>query len=110
MQIRILLLIKMIRFCDHGLQTLHGTILNLHASIVSDLGPPWLHDEPQKLLNFSFSVDPDPNPNPPSHPIADPDIASQKDPQFLLKVGFAILFYAHLLLANHLLYVHFSYK
>jgi len=49
---------------------------------------------PKKLLNFSFNVDPDPNPNPASHPIADPDIASQKDPQSLLKVGFAILFYA----------------
>ncbi len=35
-----------------GLQTLQGSNLSLHAFIVSVHGPPWLHFEPLKLLNF----------------------------------------------------------
>jgi hypothetical protein len=34
--------------------------LNLHASIVSVQGPPLLHFELLKLLNFDFNADPDP--------------------------------------------------
>ncbi len=42
------------------LQTVHGSILSLNASIVSFHGPPWLHCEPSQLLNFNLDADPDP--------------------------------------------------
>ncbi len=38
-------------------------------------GPPWLHFEPQQLLNFDFDADPDPA----FHPNADADPVSQND-------------------------------
>ncbi len=65
MRIRILLLIKGMRICDHWStgQSIHGSILNLHASI--------LHLEPLQPLNFDFDADPDPPEN------ADPNPASQ---------------------------------
>jgi hypothetical protein len=44
-----------------GLWTLQGSILSLHASIVSVNGPPYLHFEPLKLLNFDFNADLDPH-------------------------------------------------
>jgi hypothetical protein len=44
-----------------GLQTLQGSILSLHAFIVS------VHFEPLKLLNFDFIADPDPDLDP--HPL-----------------------------------------
>ncbi len=44
----------------NGLQTLHGSILSLHTSIVSVHGPPWLHFMPRRILNFVFDADPDP--------------------------------------------------
>jgi hypothetical protein len=37
-----------------GLQTLHGSSLSLHTSIVSVHGPPWLHFVPRQLLNFDL--------------------------------------------------------
>jgi hypothetical protein len=44
-----------------GLQTIHGFILSLHASILSVYGrSPLLHFEPPRLQNFDFDVDPDP--------------------------------------------------
>jgi hypothetical protein len=39
-----------------GLQTLHGSILSLCASIVSIHGPLWLHFEPLQLLSFDFNA------------------------------------------------------
>jgi hypothetical protein len=52
-----------------GLQTLQGSILNLQAYIVSFHGPPWLHLESLKLINFDLNEDPDPA----FHSNADPD-------------------------------------
>jgi hypothetical protein len=43
-----------------GFKTPYGSILSLHASIVSVHGPLWLHFEPVKLQNFDFNADPDP--------------------------------------------------
>jgi hypothetical protein len=64
-----------------GVQTLQGSILNLHASIVSVHCPPLLHVEPLKLLNFDFNADSDQA----VHCNADPDPASKNnadlDPQ-----------------------------
>jgi hypothetical protein len=37
----------------------HGSILSLHASTVSVLGPPCLHPEPLTLQNFNFNPNPD---------------------------------------------------
>jgi hypothetical protein len=51
MRIRILLLIKMMRICDHwstDSQRLHD--------------PPWLNSEPLQLLSFELNADPDPDP------------------------------------------------
>ncbi len=58
----VLFLTKVMRICNHWSteQTIHGSILNLHASIVSVHGPPWIHFEPLQLLNFDFDPDPDP--------------------------------------------------
>ncbi len=50
-RIRILLLI-----CDTSIQTLQGSILSVHVSIVSLHGPPRLHIQPTKL----HIEDPDP--------------------------------------------------
>jgi hypothetical protein len=83
MRIRILFLIKGMRICDHWStgQSIHGSILNLHASI--------LYFEPLQPLNFDFDADPVPpqnaDPNPasqnadpnPASKNADPDPASQ---------------------------------
>ncbi len=58
-QIRILLLIKVIQICDHwftGPPRLH------HVSTLSVHGPAWIHFEPLQLLNFDFDADPDPQP------------------------------------------------
>jgi hypothetical protein len=41
--IRVLLLINIIRSASTVLKILHGSILCLHASIVSVYGPSWLH-------------------------------------------------------------------
>jgi hypothetical protein len=60
------------KFSTTGLQTLHGSILNFRASIVSVHGPPWLHFE---LLKFEFV--PDPGPVFCSSANPDPDQASQ---------------------------------
>jgi hypothetical protein len=61
-----------------GLQTLQGSISNLHAFTVSVHGPP----RPLKLLNFDFNADPDPT----IYSNTDPDPASQNNsdpvPQF----------------------------
>jgi hypothetical protein len=48
------LLIKVMRTCpcDHGRQTLQGSILSLHASILGSTA--------LKLLNFDLNADPDP--------------------------------------------------
>jgi hypothetical protein len=58
MQIRIwvciLLLIKVMRICDHWSTDLHISILSLYASNVIVHGTPWLHFEPLKLLNIAF--------------------------------------------------------
>jgi hypothetical protein len=97
-RIWILLLIKVIRICTHGLQILHGSNLNLHASIVSVLGTPWLHAEPQKLLNFGFNTDSDPT-----------DTAIPKGSVSAIPIK-SRLCYSFLLLEHHLLYVHFSLK
>ncbi len=43
---------------DTGLRALKGSILKLHASIVSVRDPPWLHFEPLKLLNVYFNAIP----------------------------------------------------
>jgi hypothetical protein len=59
MRIRILLIFKVIKSATTGLQTLQGSILSLHASIGRVYGPPRLHCEPLKLLNFVFSADAD---------------------------------------------------
>jgi hypothetical protein len=54
MRTRILLLIK----GDADLrslfyrQTLHGSFMNIHASIASDQGSPWLLSVPLEILNF----------------------------------------------------------
>ncbi len=70
---------------DTSLQTLHGSILSLHASIESFRDPPWLHLNLLKLLNFNFNADTDPNPDPAFHSNANPHPASQNnadpDPQ-----------------------------
>jgi hypothetical protein len=77
-RIRILLLIVVMGI---GLQTLNGSILSLHASIVSVHGPPWLHFEPIKLLNFYFNAELDPVLT--FHSNADPD----PQPWFCFIVG-----------------------
>ncbi len=76
--VRILLLITVMWICNHctGLLTLQGSILSLHASNVSIHGPPWLHWEPLKILNFEFNSVPDLafhcNVDPACHNNADP--------------------------------------
>ncbi len=75
MRIRILLLIKVFRICDHWWQTLKGSILSLNAFIVSVHGPSWLLFEPLKLLYFDFSADPDSDTA--FYTNADPDPASK---------------------------------
>ncbi len=108
-RIWILLFIKMIRICAHGLLILHGSILSLHASIVSVLGPPWLHAEPQKAPEFwiqygflsdsSFSLIAEP----------DPDTAIPKVSGSVYAIPIkSRLCHSFLLLEHHLLYVHFS--
>jgi hypothetical protein len=55
-RIRIMLLIKKMLICDHRPKGPFGPprqMLNAH-------GPPRLHFEPLKLLNFDFNADPDP--------------------------------------------------
>ncbi len=63
-------------------QTLQGSILSLHATIVSVHDPQWLYFEPPKLLV--------PDPNPQFHSTADPDPAAKNnadpDPQSCHKV------------------------
>jgi hypothetical protein len=59
-QIRLLLLIKVMEICDHSLWTLQGSIFSFQASIVSVYGPPQLYLEPLKLLNFAFNAETDP--------------------------------------------------
>jgi hypothetical protein len=57
----ILLLIEVmrnLRSLAYRGQTLDGSIISLHASIVSVHGPPWLQFEAQQLLNFDFDADP----------------------------------------------------
>ncbi len=64
-----------------GIQTFQGSILRLHASIVSFHSPQRIHFDPLKFLNFDFNADPDPA----FQSNADPDPASQNyadtDPQ-----------------------------
>jgi hypothetical protein len=43
-----------------GLYTLQGSILSLHASLMSVHGPPRRHFELLKLLNLFFNANPDP--------------------------------------------------
>ncbi len=66
-----------------GLQTVHGSILTLHASIVSFHGHPWLHCEPPQLLNFNLDADPDRafdfDADLPFHSDADADLDSKHD-------------------------------
>ncbi len=74
------------QFCATVIQTLHGSILSLHASIDSAHGPPWLHYEPfvtpDPPFDFVSNLDPDPPLNfdadldPAFHCYADPDPAS----------------------------------
>ncbi len=61
-----------------SLQTLHGSILTLNASIVCAHNPPWLHFEPVKLLNFDADSNPDRDPA--FHSNADPDQNSENNP------------------------------
>ncbi len=49
MRIRTLLLVKVVRIYDHWSTDLQGSILSLHASIVSVQCPPWIHFESLKL-------------------------------------------------------------
>ncbi len=81
-QIRILLLIKVIRICDHYHSTtdppkLHFGPPGLHWE---HRGPPHLYLEPLNILNFNFNADPsgfifnsDADPDPASKDNADPD-------------------------------------
>jgi hypothetical protein len=94
MGIGILLLIKVMRICNNysSLQTLQDSILRLQTSIVRVNGPPRLHFEPLKLLNFDFNANADPDPA--LHSNADPDPASKHnrfnadpDPQPTLLLG-----------------------
>jgi hypothetical protein len=61
-QIRILLLIKGMRICEHWSTEPRRLHLGLQDSIVSVHGSPRLHFEPLKLLNFDFNAYPDPQP------------------------------------------------
>jgi hypothetical protein len=54
-RILILLFIKVLQIYDHW-----STDPNLHASIVSVRGLPWLQFEPLLLHSFDFNADPDP--------------------------------------------------
>ncbi len=56
-------------------QALQGSIVSLHASIVSVHGCPRLHFQLLKLLNLDFIADPDPA----FHSYEDPDPAPQND-------------------------------
>jgi hypothetical protein len=79
-QIPILLLIKVMRICEHrGLQTLHGSVFSLSASNASVHGPLWLHFEHPHAAPDDFDEDPDPA----FDFDADPDLGSQNgaDPQ-----------------------------
>jgi hypothetical protein len=42
------------RDASQQLQTLHGSILSLHASVAGAKGPQWLHFEPAHLLNVDL--------------------------------------------------------
>ncbi len=57
-RIRILLLIRWCESATTGQQALQapGPILSLHTFIVSVNGPPWLHFESLKLLNFDSKM------------------------------------------------------
>ncbi len=66
MRIRILLLIKVMRICDHWPTDPPSSILSVN-------GPLWLHIEPQNLLIF-FYLNADPGPA--FHSTPDPDSAS----------------------------------
>jgi hypothetical protein len=81
MRIRIFFLIKVMQSATPGLQILPGSILSLHASILSVQDSPRLLFQPLKLLNFDFNVDPDPA----FHSNSDSDAASKNnadpDPQ-----------------------------
>jgi hypothetical protein len=59
MRIRILLLIKVMQICNHWSLDPQGSILSIHASIVSVHGSPRLHFEPLKLLNFDVNANPE---------------------------------------------------
>ncbi len=65
----------------YRVQTLQKSIMSFHASIVRVHGPPRLHTEPLKLLNFDINANPafhsNADPDPASQNIADPDPASQ---------------------------------
>jgi hypothetical protein len=75
-RLRILLFIKVIKICDHwSTEPPEGSVVTLHASIVSVHGPPRLHFEPLKRLNFDFDADPDPD----FHSNVEPDPASQNN-------------------------------
>ncbi len=74
---RIRILIKEMQICNTGLQTLHGSFVNLHGS-------PWLYSEPPQLpadysdadSTLNYDKDPDPhfyfNADPVSYKDADP--------------------------------------
>jgi hypothetical protein len=70
-RIRILLLIKVSESVTSSLQTLQGSCLRLHASIVSLHGPPRLNFEHLKV--FYFNADRDPDLDPAVHSNTDPD-------------------------------------
>jgi len=57
------------------LQTLHGFILSLYASVVSVHVPQWLHCGPLQALDSYFNAGPDSDST--FHYNADPDLASQ---------------------------------
>ncbi len=55
-----LLLIKVMRICDHCSSDHPGLHFELHDFIVSVHGLPRLRFEAMKVLNFDFNADPDP--------------------------------------------------
>jgi hypothetical protein len=76
-RIRILLVIKVMRICDHWSTDpprLHFESPRPHCSVC---GPPLLRFEPLKLLNFDFNADLDSDPAFHSKTDLDPDPASQ---------------------------------
>jgi hypothetical protein len=82
MRIRLLLLVgdATLRPVVYRPSEFYGSNLGLYTSIVSVQGPPRLHIEPQKLLNFDLNVDSHPNPDFHSNADSDPDSKNKADP------------------------------